>query len=99
MVVARVYGRLMNRNPVPSQARGAGRRRWKDIAKRGTLADPLSEAPTPTYLHQMAYLIAHALLEQGEEASPTVKRLGIARPSGSSTAPSTAGRRGETLRA
>ena len=82
MVVAHIYVRLRNRNPVPSQGRGAGKRRWKNIPKRGTLADPLSEAPTASYLHQMADLVAHALLKQEEEPSATAKRLGIARAFG-----------------
>lgn len=83
-MVARLYGRLRSRNPVPSRydawEDGA---RTRDIPIERIIGGPAFRSSHSDHLLQMADLIAHALLKQEEEEpSPRVKRLGIDRAFG-----------------
>ena len=99
-MVARLYRRLRIRNPVPSRYEAwEDGEHTKDIPIERVIGGPAFRSSDSDHLLQMADLIAHALLKQEEEPSPRVARLGIDRAFGSSTAPSTAGRPGETPRA
>ena len=53
--------------------------RTKDIPTERDIGGPAFRGSRSDYLLQMADLIAHALLKQGEEPSPRVERLGIGR--------------------
>ncbi len=53
--------------------------RTKDISIERVIGGPAFRSSQDDDLLQMADLIAHALLKQGEEPSPRVERLGIDR--------------------
>ena len=95
-MIRRLYGRLRSRNPVPSRYEvWEDGEATKDIPIERIIGGPSFRRSQHDDLLQMADLIAHDLLKQEEEPSPRVSTW----PSGSSTAPSTAGRRGQTPRA
>ena len=71
----------------------------KDIPIERIIGGPSFRSSQHDDLLQMADLIAHALLKQEEEPSQMVRSWASTWPSGSSTAPSTAGRRGRIPRA
>ena len=77
-LVARLYGRLRSRNPVPSRYEAwEDGERTKDIPIEKVIGGPAFRSSHSDHLLQMADLIAHALLKQEEEPSPRVERLGI----------------------
>ena len=79
-MVARLYGRLRSRNPVPSRyEEWEDGERTKDIPIEKVIGGPAFRSSHSDHLLQMADLIAHALLKQEDEPSPRVKRLGIDR--------------------
>ena len=77
-MITRLYRRLRHRNPVPSRYEAwEDGERTKDIPIDRVIGDPAFRSSHSDHLLQMAGLIAHALLNQEEETSPTVERLGI----------------------
>ena len=100
-MVARLYRRLRSRNPVPSRYEAwEDGERTRDIPIERVIGGPAFRSSHSDHMLQMADLIAHALLKQEEEPSPRVASdWASTGPSGSSTAPSTAGRPSETSRA
>ena len=82
-MVARRYRRLRTRNPVPSRFEvWEDGERTKNIPIENVIGGPTFRSSHSDWLLQMADLIAHALLEQEEEPSPRVERLGIDRAFG-----------------
>ena len=81
-MVARLYRRLRNRNPVPSRYEAwEDGEHTKDIPIERVIGGPAFRSSDSDHLLQMADLIAHALLKE-EEPSPRVARLGIDRAFG-----------------
>ena len=77
-MVTRLYGRLRERNPVPSRyEKWEDGGRTRDIPIERIIGGPAFRSSRSDHLLQMADLIAHAILKQEEEPSPRVKRLGI----------------------
>ena len=77
-MVGQLYDRLRERNPVPSKYEvwedGAP---TKDIPIERIIGGPSFRSSRDDDLLSMADLIAHALLKQEEEPSPSVKELGL----------------------
>ena len=77
-MVRRLYGRLRNRNPVPSRYQvWEDGQATKDIPIERIIGGPSFRSSQDDDLLQMADLIAHALLKQEEEPLPRVKELGV----------------------
>ena len=77
-MVARLYRRLRERNPVPSRYEAwEDGERTKDVPIENVIGGPAFRSSSSDYLLQMADLVAHALLKQEEEPSLRVRRLGI----------------------
>ncbi len=77
-MVRQMYGRLRQRNPVPSRYET-----WedgeatKDIPIERIIGGPSFRSSQDDDLIQMVDLIAHALLKQEEKPSPRVTELGL----------------------
>ena len=77
-MVRRLYGRLRERNPVPSRYEvWEDGEATKDIPIARIIGGPSFRSSQDDDLLQMADLIAHALLKQEEEPSPRTEELGI----------------------
>ena len=77
-MVRRLYGRLRERNPVPSRYEvWEDGEATRDIPIERIIGGPSFRSSQDDDLLQMADLIAHALLKQEEEPSPRTKELGV----------------------
>ena len=82
-MVTRLYSRLRSRNPVPSKYEvWEDGERTRDISIETVIGGPAFRSSHAEFLLQMVDLIAHALLKQEEQPSPSVERQGIARAFG-----------------